>query len=104
MGGHEELWEMDDGTVEPPYRPYKAVEGCPSTACRLHPFRGGHRAAVGESVLKAIQQHCFGCLGGMGHSIRLGGATYTRARPNRLTSRCQRSDCELFERKHGRRT
>lgn len=102
MGGHEETWEMIDGTIEPPYRPFKAVEDCPSTACRLHAFRGG-RVPKGESPLTSVRDHCFSCLGGLGESIRLGGRTYTRARPSKLISRCQRTDCALFPFRHGKR-
>ena len=93
---------MSDGTVEESYRPFKAVTGCGSVACRLHPYREGRKAECVDSPLKAIQQHCFGCLGGNEDSISLGGRTFTRARPNKLISRCQQQDCPLYPFKHGR--
>lgn len=94
---------MIDGTVEPPYRPYKAVEECASIACGLQPLRGGRRDPDAPSALTAIRSHCFSCLGGNGDSIRLGGKTYTRSRPRRFISRCQQTHCALYPFRLGRR-
>ena len=44
-GGHEDPWEMSDGTFEPPLRPFDEVKECSSTSCYLFPFRTGRDPA-----------------------------------------------------------
>lgn len=43
QGGHYQPIELDDGTMDPPYMPYKDVKECPSETCWLHPYRTGRR-------------------------------------------------------------
>ena len=102
-GGIEEAFETQDGEQHTCYRPFREVAACPSATCPLHPFRRGKRTEPASAgPLRSIQEHCFGCLGGLGDSVKLGSKTYTRARPNRLISRCQREWCDLFPYRHGK--
>ena len=42
MGGHGPI-QMEDGSTEKEFRPYREVRECESTTCWLHPYRTGRR-------------------------------------------------------------
>lgn len=95
-GGHDEAWELDDGTIAKPYRPFSLVAECDTKVCRLHPIRAQGRVPKGRSTKGLIKDHCFGCLAGYEDKVKWGKTTYTRKRPGRMVAKCRIMDCPLY--------